>query len=63
MSADAGLNPLGLDLVSIPERIQTEVQRAIQRSIKLPATSVISFHTVVPSGVDLTFATHLIARS
>src|SRR6201995_3092685 len=26
--------PAGLDLTSIPERIQTEVQRAIQRSIK-----------------------------
>jgi len=34
MSADAGLNPLGFDLASIPERIQSEVQRAIQRSIK-----------------------------
>jgi polyhydroxyalkanoate synthase len=29
MSASAGL-----DLVSIPDRIQSEVQRAIQRSIK-----------------------------
>ena len=26
--------PAGLDLASIPERIQSEVQRAIQRSIK-----------------------------
>ena len=26
--------PAGLDLTSIPERIQSEVQRAIQRSIK-----------------------------
>ena len=26
--------PAGLDLADIPERIQTEVQRAIQRSIK-----------------------------
>ena len=26
--------PTGLDLASIPERIQSEVQRAIQRSIK-----------------------------
>src|SRR6202789_4344123 len=34
MSAGAGLNPAGLDLAAIPERIQSEVQRAIQRSIK-----------------------------
>src|SRR3974390_3044877 len=27
-------SPYGLDLASMPERIQTEVQRAIQRSIK-----------------------------
>ena len=26
--------PAGVDLTSIPERIQSEVQRAIQRSIK-----------------------------
>src|SRR5205809_7658468 len=34
MNARAGLSPAGLDLASIPERIQSEVQRAIQRSIK-----------------------------
>jgi polyhydroxyalkanoate synthase len=34
MSATAGLDFAGLDLASIPDRIQTEVQRAIQRSIK-----------------------------
>jgi polyhydroxyalkanoate synthase len=27
-------SPMALDLASIPERVQTEVQRAIQRSIK-----------------------------
>ena len=34
MNAGAGLSSAGLDLASIPERIQSEVQRAIQRSIK-----------------------------
>lgn len=34
MNASAGLNVAGLDLAGIPERIQSEVQRAIQRSIK-----------------------------
>src|SRR5437762_10219895 len=34
MNASAGLSLPALDLASIPERIQSEVQRAIQRSIK-----------------------------
>src|SRR5258707_7791379 len=34
MNASAGLRSAGLDLASIPDRIQSEVQRAIQRSIK-----------------------------
>ena len=34
MNASPGLNVAGLDLASIPDRIQSEVQRAIQRSIK-----------------------------
>src|SRR5258708_7942911 len=34
MNATAGLDLAGLDLASVPDRIQTEVQRAIQRSIK-----------------------------
>ena len=34
MNASAGLGLAGLDLPSIPDRIQSEVQRAIQRSIK-----------------------------
>ncbi len=34
MNASAGLSLAGLDLTSIPDRIQSEVQRAIQRSIK-----------------------------
>src|ERR1700674_5486196 len=34
MNAAAGLDLADLDLASIPERIQSEVQRAIQRSIK-----------------------------
>ena len=34
MTAASGPDLAGLDLASIPERIQTEVQRAIQRSIK-----------------------------
>ncbi len=34
MNASAGLGSAGLDLAGIPERIQSEVQRAIQRSIK-----------------------------
>ena len=34
MNASSGLNVAGLDLASIPDRIQSEVQRAIQRSIK-----------------------------
>src|SRR6185437_547580 len=34
MNAGAGLDPPCFDLTSIPERIQSEVQRAIQRSIK-----------------------------
>ena len=34
MNAGAALSPAGFDLASIPERIQSEVQRAIQRSIK-----------------------------
>src|SRR6187401_2256983 len=34
MNASAGLKSGGLDLAGIPERIQSEVQRAIQRSIK-----------------------------
>ena len=34
MNANAGLNVAGLDLAAIPDRIQSEVQRAIQRSIK-----------------------------
>src|SRR6202048_3441485 len=34
MNAAAGLDFAGLDLADIPDRIQTEVQRAIQRSIK-----------------------------
>ena len=31
MNAAAGLDFAGLDLADIPDRIQTEVQRAIQR--------------------------------
>src|ERR1700675_421306 len=34
MNASAGLKSAGLDLASIPERIESEVQRAIQCSIK-----------------------------
>src|SRR5258708_13756411 len=34
MNASAGLKSAGLDLADIPDRIQSEVQRAIQRSIK-----------------------------
>ena len=34
MNAGSGLNVAGLDLAAIPDRIQSEVQRAIQRSIK-----------------------------
>src|ERR1700692_2888950 len=34
MNASAGLGVAGLDLADIPDRIQSEVQRAIQRSIK-----------------------------
>ena len=34
MNASSGPGVAGLDLASIPERIQSEVQRAIQRSIK-----------------------------
>src|SRR3982075_4291393 len=34
MNASAGLRPAGLDLADVSERIQSEVQRAIQRSIK-----------------------------
>ena len=33
MNASASPNPM-LDLASLPDRIQSEVQRAIQRSIK-----------------------------
>ena len=34
MNAGAASSPAGFDLASIPGRIQSEVQRAIQRSIK-----------------------------
>ena len=34
MNASAGLGLAGLDLTELPNRIQSEVQRAIQRSIK-----------------------------
>ena len=34
MNASAGSSAASLDLASIPDRIQSEVQRAIQRSIK-----------------------------
>ena len=40
--------PAGLDFASIPERIQSEVQRAIQRSIK----GVEYFSTSCPARVS-----------